>query len=117
MVEGVPVFFSQCVLTMYAQYLSRLEDFSQFRVNVIFLGKFFHDLTLDKHCRCFRDQGGVPQICSERSQELEVVDFNSCSQIPAAAWHCVPSGAWPKLQYSWGISVQEKRRLRGDAVD
>ena len=82
-----------------------------------FFWKALYDLTLDQHCRCFKDQGeGAADLLEAlgHSQELEAVDFESCGQIPAAAWHCVPSGAWPKLQYSLGVPDEEQRRLRSN---
>ena len=111
MVEGVLFIF-------HTVYFSCLADFSQFRVNVsLFFRKALCYLTLDQHCRCFSVQGeGAADLLGAlgRSQELEAVDFYGCRQIPAAAWHCVPSGAWPKLRSSRGIPDEEERRLRSN---
>ena len=85
----------------------------------LFFGKLLYDLTLDQHCRCFPDKKGAADLLEAlgHSQELEDVKI-SCGgfeeKIPAAAWHCVPSGAWPKLRYSWGVPDKEKQRLRSN---
>ena len=68
---------------------------------------------------CFNNRGeGAADLLGAlgHSQELEDVKI-SCGgfgKIPAAAWHCVPSGAWPKLRYSWGVPDEEKQRLRSN---
>ena len=84
------------------QYLSRLEHFSKFRVNVsLFFRKVLYDLTLDQHCRCFQDQGeGAADLLESlgRSQELEVVEFFGCSKIPAAAWKQLRGAKWSRLK-------------------
>ena len=44
---------------------------------------------------------------------LERLDFDDCSQIPAAAWQRVPSGAWPKLKprKAPGVPAEELQRF------
>ena len=120
MVEGVQVFFSRCVLSTVPASMYLVWKISPSSECHVFFGKLLYGLTLDQHCRCFSVQGeGAADLLGAlgRSQELEAVEFDWCHQIPAAAWHCVPSGAWPKLRHSWGIPDEEERRLRGDAVE
>ena len=72
------------------------------RVNVsLFFGKLLYDLTLDHQCRCFLYQGeGAADLLEAlgRSQELEAVEFNFCSKIPAAAWQQLRGAKWLKLK-------------------
>ena len=66
-----------------------------------FFGKLLYDLTLDQQCRCFKDQGeGAADLLEAlgHSQELEVVEFNSCSKIPAAAWKQLRGAKWSRLK-------------------
>ena len=66
-----------------------------------FFGKLLYDLTLDQHCRCFKDQGeGAADLLEAlgRCQDLEVVAFLGCRQIPAAAWQQLRDAKWPRLK-------------------
>ena len=95
------VFFLQCVLNT-GQYSSRLEQFSKFRVNVIFWEVVvLYDLTMDKHCRrfCFQGEGAEDLLeVLGHSQELKVVNFYECSHIPAVAWQKLRGAKWPQLK-------------------
>ena len=124
MVEGVHCVINfhsvYCMSTVRAVFISFGRFLQVQGQRQPFFGKLLYDLTLDQHCRCFYDQGeGAADLLGAlgHAQELEDVEFRYCRQIPAAAWHCVPSGAWPKLQYSLGVPDEEQRRLRGDAVE
>ena len=111
LVEGVFVFFHSVYRVLYVQYLS-WQDSSSSESMSAFFGKLLYDLTLDQHCRCFTNQGeGAADLLETlgHSQELEVAQFDWCQKIPAAAWHCVPSGAWPKLRYLAGFPDEEER--------
>ena len=66
-----------------------------------FFGKALHDLTLDQHSRCFGDQGeGAANLLGALGhwQELEDVNFEGCSKIPAAAWQQLRGAKWPRLK-------------------
>ena len=57
--------------------------------------------TLDQHCRCFKDQGeGAADLLEAlgHSQELQVVEFHGCRQIPEAAWQQLRGAKWPRLK-------------------
>ena len=112
------VFFSQCVLSTVRTVFILFGRFLPVQgQRQPFLWKLLYDLTLDQHCRCFYNQGeGAADLLEAlgHSQELEMVNLGDFSKIPAAACQCVPSGAWPKLQYSSGIPDEEKRRLRSN---
>ena len=72
--------------------------------------------------RCFGEnsQGldGAADLLEVLAQSLcvEMLAFNRCSHIPAAAWQRVPSGAWPKLNDDFGIPKKELPRLRGQGL-
>ena len=64
----------------------------------------FDRLFLTKHCRCFdkytQGADGATDLLEALSQSslLEELDFNGCSQIPAAAWQKVRSAKWLHLK-------------------
>ena len=64
---------------------------------------------------CFQSQGeGAADLLEVlgHAHDLGFVGFEACPQIPAAAWSgSIPSGAWPKLQHSWGIPEEEVLRI------
>ena len=62
------VLFTVCTAwVLYVQYLSRLEDFSQFRVNVIFLGSCCMTWPWTNTAGASVSKGRVLQICSKLS--------------------------------------------------
>ena len=72
--------------------------------------------------RCFgRDSKGADGAADlmevlGKATTLKELVFDDFSQIPAAAWRRVPSGAWPKLK-PWnvfGVPQEELQRIRGD---
>ena len=95
----------------------------------IYIGVSCHSVTLnwDLSCstlpvspcaRCFgHDSKGIDGAADllevlGKAMTLERLDV-SCSQIPAAAWQRVPSGAWPKLKPSnaFGVPAEELQRF------
>ena len=68
--------------------------------------------------RCFGDDSkgadGAADLMEVlgKATTLEELDFSYCSQIPAAAWRRVPSGAWPKLQQQNAICVPQEELKR-----
>ena len=60
-----------------------------------------YDLTLDKHCRCFKSQGeGAADLLQVlgHSHELEEASFSSCHQIPAVAWQKLRGAKWAQAE-------------------
>ena len=66
--------------------------------------RVFDRLFLTKHCRCFnkdtKGADGAPDLLQALSQstQLENLDFNGCSQIPAGAWQKIRSAKWLHLK-------------------
>ena len=96
-------FFPRCKYSVgTVQYLSRLEDFSQFRVNVsLFFEEFVVWLDLGPTLQVLpRPREGAADLLEALChwQELEEVDFGRCYQIPAAAWQQLRGAKWPRLK-------------------
>ena len=66
--------------------------------------RVFDRLILTRHCRCFdtdtKGADGAADLLEALSQstQLEELNFNECSQIPAAAWQKVRSAKWLNLK-------------------
>ena len=79
-----------------------------------------YDLTLDKHCRCFKSQGeGAADLLQVlgHSHELEEASFSSCHQIPAVAWQKLRGAKWPKLKKAYFDSyLAETEMVEGVCV-
>ena len=71
-------------------------------------------------CRCFKSQGeGAADLLEalDSAQELEVVNFYECFQIPAVAWQKLRGAKWPKLKKAYFNSyLAETEMVEGVCV-
>ncbi|CAL1152303.1 unnamed protein product [Cladocopium goreaui] len=82
-------------------------------------GADWRNLKIARFDRCFDDDSkgvdGAADLLQVlgKAMTLERLDFDDCSQIPAAAWQRVPSGAWPKLKprKAPGVPAEELQRF------
>ncbi|CAL1152301.1 unnamed protein product [Cladocopium goreaui] len=82
-------------------------------------GADWRNLKIASFVECFDDDSkgvdGAADLLQVlgKAMTLERLDFDDCSQIPAAAWQRVPSGAWPKLKprKAPGVPAEELQRF------